>query len=359
MDIKDPRIDTYLNGEMTSEEMSQFEAEAKQFPNVWEHIEFQQFMIEGIRREGAAELKDFIANRITEEEQNYKTGKGLWWSIAATLTILAIGVAINYRGAIFSTDSKNQSMVAADSTFVSNSDSSIAMNNAEPKVNQNLQSMKEEVNSEMQMQDQALPPFEESQNADDYYPQVVDENTTSKADNKLATARKDRIASNEFGKSEQSNTAAMYLGKINLTPISISETVAKYNANSTPMKSVAKPTSQGIAADTTATETSGTNVRRKAKSKLDRTPSKKYLITLIEQGGESTWLMVVANTESQSNLTLCNAGSMDVLLFEINQQLYLQLGEQYYNYPISALVGVKQKLVPVTNASTLKLLKNP
>ena len=45
MDIKDPRIDTYLNGEMTSEEMSQFEVEAKQFPTVWEHIQFQQFII--------------------------------------------------------------------------------------------------------------------------------------------------------------------------------------------------------------------------------------------------------------------------------------------------------------------------
>ncbi|MFM2425530.1 MAG: hypothetical protein RL747_1074, partial [Bacteroidota bacterium] len=54
----------------------------------------------------------------------------------------------------------------------------------------------------------------------------------------------------------------------------------------------------------------------------------------------------------------CNAGSMDVLLFEINQQLYLQLGEQYYFYPMNAPVSVKQKLTPVTNANTLKLLKN-
>lgn len=250
-------------------------------------------------------------------------------------------------------------MVAADSTYANSSDSSIAMNDAEPNGNQNLQSMKEEVNSALQMQDQSLPPFEELQNGDNNYGQVVDENATPQAGDKLATAQKDRVESDDVGKSEMGKTAAMYLGKINLTPISIGETVTKYNTNSTPMKSVAKPTSKGIAADTIATETSNTDVRRKAKSKLERTPSKKYLITLIEQGGESTWLMVVGNTETQSNLTLCNAGSMDVLLFEINQQLYLQLGEQYYIYPMLAPVGVKQKLVPVTNASTLKLLKNP
>jgi hypothetical protein len=359
MDIKDPRIDTYLNGEMTSEEMLQFEVEAKQFPTVWEHIQFQQFMIDGIRKEGAAELKDFIANRITEDEQNERTKTGLWWSIAATLVVLIVGVVINYRGAIFSSESKNQSLVAADSTYENNSDSSIAMNDAEPNGNQNLQSMKEEVNSALQMQDQSLPRLEELQDADAYYPEAEDENAPTEAGKKSATTLKDRMESDNLGKSELGNTAAMYLGKINLTPISIGETVAKYNTNSTPIKSVAKPTSKGIATDTIATETSSTDVRRKAKSKLERTPSKKYLITLIEQGGESTWLMVVANTESQSNLTLCNAGSMDVLLFEINQQLYLQLGEQYYIYPMLAPVGVKQKLVPVTNASTLKLLKNP
>jgi hypothetical protein len=87
-------------------------------------------------------------------------------------------------------------------------------------------------------------------------------------------------------------------------------------------------------------------------------PSKQYTITLIEQNGESPWLMITANTAIQSNFTLCNAGSMDVLLFEINQQLYLQLGNQYYFYPMNAPVSVKQKLTPVANANILKLLNN-
>ena len=82
MEINDPRIDAYLNGDLLQEEIAAFETEAKQSPETWEHIQFQQFMIEGIRREGAAELKDFIANRITEDEQNERNRAGLWWSIA-------------------------------------------------------------------------------------------------------------------------------------------------------------------------------------------------------------------------------------------------------------------------------------
>ena len=48
MEINDPRIDAYLNGDLLQEEIAAFETEAKQTPETWEHIQFQQFMIEGI-----------------------------------------------------------------------------------------------------------------------------------------------------------------------------------------------------------------------------------------------------------------------------------------------------------------------
>ena len=136
MEINDPRIEAYLNGEMTPEEIVAFEAEAKQSSETWEHIQFQQYMIEGIRQEGAAELKDFIANRISEDEQNESTKTGLWWSIAATFVVLAVGLFINYRSAERTLESK-LALSAADSTTVNNSDSNIAMNEGEPKENQN------------------------------------------------------------------------------------------------------------------------------------------------------------------------------------------------------------------------------
>ncbi len=56
MEINDQRIEAYRNGEMTPEEIAVFEAEAKQSPETWEHIQFQQYLMEGSRQEGAAKL---------------------------------------------------------------------------------------------------------------------------------------------------------------------------------------------------------------------------------------------------------------------------------------------------------------
>ena len=356
MEINDPRIEAYLNGEMTPEEIAAFEAEAKQSPETWEHIQFQQYMIEGIRQEGAAELKDFIANRITEDEQNESTKTGLWWSIAATFVVLSVGLFINYRGAIFTSVSENKSTISADSTTVYSSDSSIAMNQSEPDENQEtLGGTESHIQTESEAELQYLPPLEE---ADDDQNELGDVENPPTYGSTFKDEPKTKGETDDNRTSKNANTAPLYLGKINLTPISLNEEIKANATASEPLKSVAKPRAKMAAADTIQIADANTTVSKKGKSKLAESPSKKYMITLIEQTGESPWLMITANTATTSNLTLCNAGSMDVLLFEINQQLYLQLGEQYYFYPMNAPVSVKQKLTPVTNANTLKLLKN-
>ncbi len=353
MEINDPRIEAYLNGEMTPEEIAVFEAEAKQSPETWEHIQFQQYMIEGIRLEGAAELKDFIANRISEDEQNESTKTGLWWSIAATFVVLAVGLFINYRSAERTLESK-LALSAADSTTVNNSDSNIAMNEGEPKENQNTRRETESY-EQSEAEIQYLPPIEET---DDVLNQMGDVENPPTYGGTLKEEQNIKGETNDNSLSKNANTAPLYLGKINLTPISLNEEI-KANATATaPLKSVAKPRAKMAVADTIQISDANIPTGKKAKSKMAGSPSKQYTITLIEQNGESPWLMITANTATQSNFTLCNAGSVDVLLFEINQQLYLQLGNQYYFYPMNAPVSVKQKLTPVANANILKLLNN-
>lgn len=97
MNLNDPRIEAYLNQEMSEVDAEKFEREAQVNPKVWDHIQFQQFMIQGIREEGAAELKDFIANRMTEEVEDDFTSRNIWWSVAATLIILAVGLGVTYK----------------------------------------------------------------------------------------------------------------------------------------------------------------------------------------------------------------------------------------------------------------------
>jgi hypothetical protein len=136
-----------------------------------------------------------------------------------------------------------------------------------------------------------------------------------------------------------------YLGRVDLTPIHIA-----YN-NAVPKKFAV--------ADSIEFKTDKENSRPKAKLKAETPATKQFTFTLLQDGAESPQLTIIGGSNNnQTSVTLWNAGSMDILLFEINQQLYLQLGNQYYFFPMNAPEGVRQKLTPVTNANMLKTLRN-
>lgn len=360
MEINDPKIDAYLNGELSESERIAFENEAKLSPETWEHIQFQQFMIEGIRTEGAAELKDFIANRITEDEQNETTRSGLWWSIAATLVVLLVGLVINYKSASRTMESKMMAkneepsaQIAADSAAVDLKEEHIS--GIPPKVAQT------EIEN---------PPFENDfntmgeQEADDVLlPQAEaeegDVNRGAKSDNRteFKTNVNDDLPDNIF------------MGKLTLTPILIA-------SNATPNKKMSSATpeskNRGVigngAADTVAvydrdadinvSKPSSTVAVAKAKSKAKSPLNKEYVFSLVQSGFGPPHMTIVSSIGNQTTVTLWNAGSTDILLFELNNQLYLQLGDQYYFYPQTAPMGVKQNLTPVNNANLLNTLRN-
>jgi len=92
MEINDPRIEAYFNFELSSEEAKAFLEEAKKFPEVWQEIQFKQWMIDGIQDEGKIELKEFISNRLAEEREE-STGK-FWYSAAAIAIALVVGFGI-------------------------------------------------------------------------------------------------------------------------------------------------------------------------------------------------------------------------------------------------------------------------
>ena len=363
MEINDPRIEAYLNGELSESDRIAFEREAQQDTSLWEHIRFQQFMIEGIRKEGATELKDFIANRITEEEQNETTRSGLWWSIAATLVVLLVGLVINYKSASRTMESKTMAkneepsaQIAADSAAVD---------------------LKEEQNSGLQpaiaQTEAENPPYEDNFS------------THGEADVENSPIPPEDSNMNQRAKSEESDLkyktndanpnddipANIFMGKLTLTPIVIAgNTLPKKKMSSAP----AEPKNRGVmenrAADTISVYDRGDNVDgnvskptydgslAKAKIKAKSSVSKEYIVSLIQSGFGPPHLTIISTVGNQTAVTLWNAGSTDILLFELNKQLYLQLGDQYYFYPQTAPVGVKQSLTPVTNATLLNTLRN-
>ena len=340
MEINDPRIDAYLNGDLLQEEIAAFETEAKQSPETWEHIQFQQFMIEGIRREGAAELKDFIANRITEDEQNERNRAGLWWSIAATFVVLAVGLVINYKSASRTLESKMTANNKQQSETVA-ADSAVVSSEEEPRSDSNTLALRDANAVEL------APPYDDQfgstgqQDAEIPLTQEADDNLMAE-NNKPASALGKKTADNAERADNLGETT--YLGRVDLTPIHIA-----YN-NTAPKKFAV--------ADTIEFKTDKENSRPKAKLKAETPATKQFTFMLLQDGAESPQLTIGGSNNNQTSVTLWNAGSMDILLFEINQQLYLQLGNQYYFFPMNAPEGVRQKLTPVTNANMLKTLRN-
>ncbi len=363
MEINDPKIEAYLNGEMSDAERIAFETEAQQDLALWEHIQFQQFMIEGIRREGAAELKDFIANRITEDEQNETTRSGLWWSIAATVVVLLVGLVINYKSASRTLESKSiakneepSAQIAADSTAVvlneeQNSGVPPALAQAEaenPPYENDFNAM-----GEQDADDMPLPP-------DDSKSKRVAKSEENRNDTKTNQANpNDDIPANIF------------MGKMTLTPIVIADNIApnkKMSSAPVEMKNrgvmenrtadtVSLNDYSGDAADNVSKPNSGGTLA-KAKNKAKTSASKAYIFSLVQSGFGPPHVTIISSIGNQTAVTLWNAGSTDILLFELNKQLYLQLGDQYYFYPQTAPLGVKQSLTPVTNAALLNTLRN-
>ena len=363
MEINDPRIEAYLNGELSESDRIAFEREAQQDTSLWEHIRFQQFMIEGIRKEGAAELKDFIANRITEEEQNETTRSGLWWSIAATLVVLLVGLVINYKSASRTMESKTMAKNEEPSAQISADSAAV--------------DLKEEQNSGLPpaiaQTEAENPPYED--NFSTHVEADVENSPIAPEDSKINQRAKSEDSDLKY-KTNDANPnddipANIFMGKLTLTPIVIAgNTLPNKKMSSAP----AEPKNRGVmenrAADTISVYDRGDNVDgnvskptydgslAKAKNKAKSSASKEYIVSLIQSGFGPPHLTIISTIGNQTAVTLWNAGSTDILLFELNKQLYLQLGDQYYFYPQTAPVGVKQSLTPVTNATLLNTLRN-
>lgn len=82
----DERIIRYYDAEMTEDESKAFELELVENLNLKQEFEFYGSMIEGIRSEGAIELKDYIKAHIKTEEIEEQSN--LWMYAAASITFL-------------------------------------------------------------------------------------------------------------------------------------------------------------------------------------------------------------------------------------------------------------------------------
>lgn len=88
MNIEDPRIQLYIDNEMSEFEKIEFEKEMVSFPEIQAYINFKKFIIEGIQSEGDEELKEYIRTRVQDEGSENQTN--LWLYAVATVTVVLV-----------------------------------------------------------------------------------------------------------------------------------------------------------------------------------------------------------------------------------------------------------------------------
>ena len=348
MNLNDPRIEAYLNQEMSEVDSEKFEREAQANPEVWDHIQFQQFMIQGIREEGAAELKDFIANRMTEEIEDDFTSRNIWWSVAVTLIILAVGLGVTYK---FQWLDSEKNIVARNDVH------------------------QEEKNSILEKSE---PPLNESksQSAADTFlmPEIFADNedaniTTADAPIDDAVSRsslKDEKRSDPLGDIEKMNVAPFVVSTIELNTVSISKVLASTN-NLGKNKRKNEPSIKGdtvtdyLNKGRIAQSTDGEGIESNSNSastfkKIKSEANTQFLITLSEQSGITKPQVNMRGwAEGKINLTIWNAGSVDVLIFHLEEEYYIQLGNNFYYLPLIPVSMADLK--PVSDRAILEKLK--
>ena len=344
MNLNDPRIESYLNQEMSEVDAQNFEREAKENPEVWDHIQFQQFMIQGIREEGAAELKDFIANRITEEVEDDFTSRNIWWSVAATLIILAVGLGVTYKFQWLDGEAKT---VVAKNDVNQGSEKS-ALQKLEPQLNESDESKSAAVDTFLMPE--IIADNEESSDAMVEAPMNEDVYASPLKDD----ARSDR------GRQMDGLDRDKEIRSVNVTPFIVSA----IELNSNPRSKVAVAESKA--------ENSKPNAKRKMESSIlsdtivgyagksrvaqNAEGTKQFLITLSEQSGiTKPQVFMGGQANGKINLTLWNAGTSDILIFHLGDEYYLQLGNDFYYLPL--IPGSTANLKPVADRAILEKLK--
>jgi hypothetical protein len=355
MNIEDPRIQQYIDNELSDSEKASFESELNSFPEIKEYIEFKKYIIEGIRSEGDEELKEYIRSRVQDESSENQTNLWLYAVASVTLVLVSYFFIIQYfktgsikeaskvlvlNEPIFSKQSKipykSGLPPVADSTYY-NVDSTIAMNENQA------------TDEEIQMGDADMPSMGYSVPSVSYE-NVSPETSVGQGDIFVhsSTLIPIKIASPEskIGRIESSSSAdfeerandKMTLSKKKMPPAaSISPNNRKENADT------------AVLLDAEITSLVG------VKAKIKKTTEKVSLI-FVQNKTENTTIDVTVKNDILV-LKISNLDSDNPLIYSINDKLYLELGpKSIFTIPQNTAKLINPK--PITDKAILKAIQD-
>lgn len=349
----DPRILKYFDQELSEQERELFLADMETDVNLKRDFQFYSLLIEGIKSEGAEELKEYIKSRVESENPERKTYT--WLYAAASAAVLIVGYFAIFK--YLETGS-----LKATKDYITLNDEKASKfkfwnKQKEPAKLERITKPYSSYEDSLRMlgEEDALYAIEEQ---DDYGISDMDpssgfqesETKEEAVDNANPEIEKSAIPHKEILIAQQT-VIPIQLYSLERNSVSPAPTAAGIE-NKTKAKSAAPVAKKmEIANDTVSVAKPNESHGRLATIKNNR-----YLVSLFETYSREE-AIVIRKDGNLMHVMVYNMAANNPLLYVINDELYLELGlDKIYKIPAGAQKINNPK--PITDKKIIKLIKN-
>jgi len=361
MNSEDPRIDQFIDNEMSEEVRLQFLQEMENDAELKSSVLFKQFIIEGIKSEGDEELKEYIRSRVQDESEENQTNLWLYAVATATVVLVSYFFIIQYikTGSIkeateilalnkqshseskgkqkYNQEAYEAPIIVEDSTAIY-ADSSLAV--LDENISQN-------VDANLGTSDVGTPPA------------MSDSKGNSEENTNISSAETPKNGSFQWSFGDDSR----YVKNVVLVPIKLTETFA---ANETmmdkqPMMAKAKITTNYKSKKETSNNEPAMAVQLDSVTVVENKPKSvahisKFSVVFIDTKTPKQSIEIFDKKGSYT-IILSNFSSENPLIYQLNGKYYIELGPKtIYSVPLSSIKIDSPK--PITDKAIIKAIQN-
>ncbi len=361
MNSEDPRIDLFIDNEMSEDERMLFLQEMENDAELKSTVLFKQFIIEGIQSEGDEELKEYIRSRVQDESEENQTN--LWLYAVATVTVVLVSYffIIQYI--------KTGSIKEATEILALNKQS-----NSESKSKQKYSQEAYEApiivqDSTAIYADSSLAVLDEnaSQNIDANLdasdvgaaPEMADSKGNSEVSTNNSAAETTKNGTYQWSFGDDSR----YVKNVVLVPIKLTESYAANEPmmEKQPMMAKAKIATNYKSKKEASNNEPGNAVQLDSVTVVENKPKSvinisKFSVVFIDTKTPKQSIEI-SDKKGNYTLILSNFSSENPLIYHLNGKYYIELGpKMIYSIPLSSMKIDSPK--PITDKAVIKAIQN-
>ncbi len=361
MNSEDPRIDQFIDNEMSEGERILFLQEMENNSELKRTVLFKQFIIEGIKSEGDEELKEYIRSRVQDQSEENQTN--LWLYAVATVTVVLISyffiiqyiktgsikeateiLALNKRSNLESKGKQKYDQEAYEAPVFVNDSTAIYADSTLAVIDQSK--LTDDVTNLQESDMAAVPEMSDSKG------------NTIESDKSMAPAiSNDNTYQWTFG--DDSRIAKNVI----LVPIKLTEAYAgnESRMDKQPIMAKAKIAANYKSKKEAINNEQGSSVQYDSVTSAESKPKSvanisKFSVLFIETKSPKQSLEI-SDKKGNYTIVLSNFSSENPLIYQLNGKYFIELGPKIiYSIPLSSIKIDSPK--PITDKAIIKAIQN-